>query len=203
MVLIDWALPIVAFCASSTFTPGPNNVMITASGANFGFRRSIPHILGIAIGFGVMNLCVGLGLGGVFAAYPDLHVVLKYASIAYLTYLAWKIATASGAGKGEDKGKPFTFLQAAAFQWVNPKAWVIAIGAVSTFTTVGGDLMAEVMAMSLIFMVVTFPSASMWAMFGLMIGKFLQTPGRLRAFNWTMAGILMLSLLPATGLLDY
>ena len=88
MVFIDWALPIVAFCASSTFTPGPNNVMITASGANFGFRRSIPHILGIAIGFGVMNLCVGLGLGGVFAAYPELHVILKYASIAYLTYLA-------------------------------------------------------------------------------------------------------------------
>ncbi|MCW8916074.1 MAG: LysE family translocator [Magnetovibrio sp.] len=197
MDLLDWAIPVIVFGASSTFTPGPNNVMITASGVNFGFRRSIPHMLGIAIGFAVMNLAVGMGLGQVFETYPKIHLVLKYISIAYLTYLAWKIATSDQASQSSSTGKPFTFIQAAAFQWVNPKAWVVAIGAVSTFTTVGGDLLFEVMMMSLIFMLVTIPSASTWAMFGIVIRRFLQTPKRLRAFNWSMAGLLMISLVPA------
>lgn len=197
MDMIGLVIPVVVFCATATFTPGPNNVMVTASGVNFGFRRTIPHMLGIAIGFAVMNLAVGLGLGRVFETYPQTHIVLKYVSIAYLTYLAWKIAT-SGEIKGVQKrAKPFTFIQAAGFQWVNPKAWVIAVGAVATFTTVGGDLMAEVMLISLIFLLVTFPSVSAWAYFGTVISKYLHTPKRLRAFNWFMAGLLLLSLVPA------
>ncbi len=196
MNFFDWAIPVIVFGASATFTPGPNNVMITASGVNFGFRRSIPHMLGIAIGFAVMNLAVGLGLGQVFEAYPEIHMVLKYVSIAYLTYLAWKIAMSGQTSQSGSSGKPFTFIQAAAFQWVNPKAWIIAIGAVSTFTTVGGDLLFEVMMMSLIFLLVTLPSTSTWAMFGIVISRFLKTPIRLKMFNWSMAGLLMASLLP-------
>ena len=199
MPLLDLVIPVTVFAAVSLSSPGPNNVMITASGVNFGFRRTIPHMLGIAIGFAVMNLAVGFGLGRVFETYPLIHVVLKYISIAYLVYLAWKIANSGPVEEGRARSKPFTFLQAAAFQWVNPKAWVIAVGAVATFTTVGGDLLAEVMVMSLIFLVMTIPSASTWTFFGTVIGRFLRTPGRLKAFNWFMAGLLLLSLIPAIG----
>jgi len=197
MALLDLVVPVTVFAAVSVSSPGPNNVMITASGVNFGFRRTIPHILGIAVGFAVMNLAVGLGLGRVFETYPQIHLVLKYVSIAYLVYLAWKIANSGRAEGAKTRSKPFTFLQAAAFQWVNPKAWAIAVGAVATFTTVGGDLLAEVLVMSLIFLLMTFPSAGTWTYFGTVIGRYLQTPRRLKAFNWFMAGLLLLSLVPA------
>lgn len=197
MDLLDQIIPLIVFCATAVFTPGPNNVMVTASGVNFGFMRTVPHILGIAVGFAVMNLLVGLGLGSVFETYPEIHVVLKYVGMAYLVFLAWKIAM-SGEVKGvRARAKPFTFIQAAAFQWVNPKAWAIAVGAVATFTTVGGDLLIEVMVMSVIFFLVTFPSAGTWAFFGIVIGRFLHTPVRLKAFNGFMAGLLLLSLIPA------
>lgn len=197
MPLLDLVIPVTVFAAVSVSSPGPNNVMITASGVNFGFRRTIPHMLGIAIGFAVMNLAVGLGLGRMFETYPLIHVVLKYVSIVYLVYLAWKIANSGPVEEGRARAKPFTFLQAAAFQWVNPKAWAIAVGAVATFTTVGGDLLGEVMVMSLIFLLCTIPSASTWTFFGTVIGRFLHTPERLKAFNWFMAGLLLLSLVPA------
>lgn len=193
---LDLILPVTAFAFSAVLTPGPNNVMITASGVNFGFRGTIPHMLGIAIGFALMNLGVGVGLGGVFETYPEVHRVLKYGSVAYLLFLAWKIATAGEAKAGKARTKPLTFLQAAAFQWVNPKAWVIAIGAVSTFTTLGGDLLTEVVIMSVIFLLVTLPSVSLWAFFGAIIARYLHNPRRLRAFNWSMAGLLVLSLIP-------
>ena len=197
MDLFDQIIPLTVFCATAVFTPGPNNVMVAASGGNFGFVRTVPHMLGIAVGFAVMNLMVGLGLGTVFETYPQIHVVLKYVGMAYLVFLAFKIAT-SGAVQGvKAEAKPFTFVQAAAFQWVNPKAWAIALGAVATFTTLGGDLLVEVTLMSVIFFLVTFPSASTWAVFGTLIGRFLHTPGRRNAFNWFMAGLLLLSLIPA------
>jgi len=197
MALLDLVVPVMLFSAASLSSPGPNNVMVTASGVNFGFRRTIPHMLGIAIGFAVMNLAVGLGLGRVFETYPQIHLVLKYVSIAYLVFLAWKIANAGHVKEGKARAKPFTFVQAAAFQWVNPKAWAVAVGAVATFTTVGGNLLGEVLLMSLIFLLWTIPSASTWTFFGTVIGRFLHTPGRLKAFNWFMAGLLLLSLIPA------
>lgn len=197
MALIELIIPVAIFGSIATFTPGPNNVMVTASGVNFGFRRTIPHLLGIAIGFAVMNLGVGIGLGRLFEMYPDIHVVLKYVSIAYLSYLAFKIATAGEAKGGQKSSRPLTFFQAAAFQWVNPKAWVIAVGAVATFTTVGGDLFAEVLLISLIIMIVTIPCSGTWAFFGSVIARYLHTPLRLRVFNGSMAGVLILSLVPA------
>jgi len=197
MSLFDLVIPVTLFSAASLSSPGPNNVMVAASGVNFGFRRTIPHMLGIAIGFAVMNLAVGLGLGRVFETYPQIHVVLKYLSISYLVFLAWKIANSGPVKEGGRRAEPFTFLQAAAFQWVNPKAWAVAVGAVATFTTVGGNLLAEVVVMSLIFLLWTIPSASIWIFFGTVIGRFLHTPRRLKAFNWFMAGLLLLSLVPA------
>lgn len=196
MSYLDLIIPVTIFGLSAVSTPGPNNIMLTASGVNFGFRRTVPHILGIAIGFAVMNLAVGVGLGGVFEAYPTVHMVLKYVCAVYLMYLAFRIATAGEAKTGKARAKPFTFLQAAAFQWVNPKAWAIVVSAVATFTSVGGDLFAEVLLMSVIFLIVTFPSASSWTFFGTVIARYLHNPARLRAFNLTMAALLMLSLVP-------
>jgi len=197
MVLIDLIVPVTVFGVTAIFSPGPNNVMLTASGVNFGFRRTVPHMMGINFGFALMTLAVGLGLGGVFETYPQVHMVLKYVSIAYLVYLAWKIAHAGEAAGARARAKPLTFVQAAAFQWVNPKAWAIAVGAIATFTTVGGDLLAEVVLMAVIFLAVSFPSTGAWAFFGTVIARYLHNPKRLRAFNWTMAGLLLLSLVPA------
>lgn len=196
-MLLDLVVPVTVFGATAVFSPGPNNVMLSASGVNFGFRRTVPHMMGINFGFAVMALAVGLGLGGVFESYPQVHVILKYLSIAYLVFLAWKIARA-GEAKGQRVGAaPLTFLQAAAFQWVNPKAWSIAVGAIATFTTVGGDLLLEVGLISMIFLLVSFPSTSAWAFFGTVIARYLHNPRRLRLFNWLMAGLLLLSLVPA------
>ena len=130
-----WAL--LVFVAVTLFTPGPNNAMLMASGLNFGFRRGLPHLWGVALGFAVMVLAVGVGLGAVFQAYPAMYAALKYVGAAYLLYLAWQIATAgSPEDRADDRGRPITFLDAAAFQWVNPKGWVMAVGAVSTYAAV-------------------------------------------------------------------
>lgn len=196
MALLELIIPVTVFGVSTLCTPGPNNVMLTASGVNFGFRRSVPHMMGITVGFAVMNLAVGMGLGGVFEAYPQIHMGLKYVSIAYLIYLAWKIAMASAAGDETSGAQPFTFVQAAAFQWVNPKAWAIAVSAVATFTTVGGNLYAEVILMSVIFLLLSVPSTSSWAFFGTVIARYLQNPKHRKIFNWSMAGLLLLSLAP-------
>jgi len=196
-MLMDLILPVAVFGATAIFSPGPNNVMLTASGVNFGFRRTLPHMMGINFGFALMTLGVGLGLGGVFLRFPQIHMVLKYVSIAYLVFLAWKIARAGEASGAGTRAKPLTFLQAAGFQWVNPKAWAIAVGAVATFTTVGGNLIGEVLLMSVVFLLVSFPSTSTWAFFGTVIARFLHNPKRLRIFNLSMAALLLLSLVPA------
>ena len=125
---------LTGFAFVSSITPGPNNLMLMASGANFGFWRSIPHMLGILLGFTLMVFLVGLGLAQVFDAYPVLHDVLKVVSVVYMGWLAWKIANAAPPKKGEAAGTPMTFLQAAAFQWVNPKAWAMALTAVTVYS---------------------------------------------------------------------
>ena len=126
--------PLALFALVSSITPGPNNVMLATSGLNFGFRRTIPHLLGVSIGFTLMVFLVGVGLGSVFQQVPALYTVLKHAGAAYLLYLAWKIANAGEMKDGVSRARPMTFLQAAAFQWVNPKAWVMAVGIIATYT---------------------------------------------------------------------
>jgi len=124
----DLLLAFVLFAFATAGTPGPNNMMLLASGANFGFRRTILHILGISAGLGVMVVAMGWGLSGVFRTFPMLHEILKWAGAAYMLWLAWKIATATGINDKSATGQPMTFLEAAAFQWLNPKAWAMALG---------------------------------------------------------------------------
>jgi len=186
----------VLFAFVSSITPGPNNTMLLASGVNFGFRRSIPHALGISIGFMLLVISVGLGLGEVFKLLPWAYTLLRYVGATYLLYLAWKIATAGGMSDSTDeRGKPMTFLAAAAFQWVNPKAWIMALGAITTYTPAEGYV-TNVLVIALVFAVVNLPSVCVWLGCGTGLRNLLREPRWVRLFNGVMAGLLVLSLYP-------
>ncbi len=188
-------LAYVLFCFATAGTPGPNNMMLLASGANFGFRRTILHILGISAGLGFMVLAMGLGLGGVFRAYPVLHEILRWVGGAYMLWLAWKIGTSSSVNDKAVGARPMTFLQAAAFQWVNPKAWAMALGAVTTYAPEGsGWTIVPLLAGT--FMLVGAPCSAAWAGFGQGLRPFLDRPAILRTFNISMAVLLVVSLYP-------
>ncbi|MEP5155341.1 LysE family translocator [Planktotalea sp.] len=188
-----FALTLFAFVSSAT--PGPNNLMLMASGANFGFRRTIPHMFGIGLGFAFMIFCVGVGLMQIFDRFPILHTVLKVVSVVYLLWLAWKIAnSAAPEGEVNTSAKPFTFLQAALFQWVNPKAWTMALTAITVYAE--DQSARSVFIVALAFGVVNFPSVSIWTVLGQQLARFLTSTARLRTFNWSMAGLLILSLYP-------
>ncbi len=190
----DLLLALIGFAFVTSVTPGPNNLMLMTSGANFGFRRTVPHMLGVALGFVFMAAAVGLGLAGVFHTVPQAKTALKAASVVYMLWLAWKFANAAAPEGAREGARPMTFLQAAAFQWVNPKAWAMALGAVSAYAP--GETVGAVLLVAAIFGAVNLPTVSTWVWAGTGIRRFLGTPGRLRAFNWTMAGLLVLSLWP-------
>lgn len=194
----DLFLALLGFAFVTSVTPGPNNMMLLASGVNFGLRRTLPHMLGISLGHAVLVSSVGLGLAGVFHSLPVLTVVLKVVSVGYMLWLAWKIAHAAAPTAGKAGARPFSFLQAAAFQWVNPKAWAMALGAISAYAP-GGDLRG-VLLVALVFACVNLPSVSIWAAMGERLRHWLTAPARLRAFNWTMAVLLVASLLPVLRL---
>lgn len=196
---LDVLTALAGFAFVLSATPGPNNVMLMASGANFGLRRTVPHMLGISLGHALMVVLVGLGLGAALQAAPWAGAALKVASVAYMAWLAWRIARAAapeerGAGDRSGGGRPFTFLQAAAFQWVNPKAWAMAVGAVSLYAPSG--TLAAVALVAAVFAAVNLPSVSLWAALGTQLRRVLTSPARLRAFNWTMAALLIASLYP-------
>ncbi|CUH83529.1 LysE family translocator [Thalassovita mediterranea] len=185
---------LAAFAFVTSVTPGPNNLMLMTSGANYGFRRSIPHMLGIAVGFTVMVALVGVGLMGLFDAVPVTYTVLKVAGIAYLLWLAWKIANAGMPDTSGRTGKPMTFLQAAAFQWVNPKAWQMALTAITLYAP--DRSMWSVLVVAMIFGAINLPTVSSWTILGQQMSRVLSSPLRLRVFNVTMAALLVASLLP-------
>jgi len=182
------------FALVSSITPGPNNLMLMASGANFGFRPTIPHMLGIGLGFMVMLLLVGVGLIGVFDSVPNSYETLKVVSVAYLCWLAWKIATAAPPDGTEKTGKPFTFLQAAAFQWVNPKAWTMTLSAMTLYAA--DRSFGAIMVVTLVFGIINLPAVSLWTVVGQKMQILLTRQTRLRIFNATMAFLLMSSLVP-------
>ncbi|MBK5008263.1 LysE family translocator [Pseudomonas sp. S60] len=193
---VDLLAAFILFAFVSSITPGPNNTMLLASGVNFGVRRTIPHAMGVSIGFMAMVLAVGLGLGEVFKAWPSLYTVLRYAGAAYLLYLAWKIANAGPVGAAARQGsKPFGFWAAAAFQWVNPKAWVMAVGAITTYTPAQGYV-TNVVVIAALFALVNLPSVGIWVMFGSALRSVLQNPRWLMLFNVLMALLLVISLYP-------
>lgn len=185
---------LILFAFVSSATPGPNNLMLMASGANYGFTRSIPHMLGISIGFSMMIVLVGAGLSQIFDTYPISHMILKIISVGYLSYLAWKIATAAPIKRNMSERKPMTFLQAAAFQWVNPKAWAMALTALSVYAP--GQTLAAFAVVGLVFGLVNLPSITLWTMMGQQMARVLTNPRRLQVFNWSMAGLLIASLYP-------
>jgi threonine/homoserine/homoserine lactone efflux protein len=191
----DLLLAFAAYAFVTSITPGPNNTMLLASGVTFGFGPSVPHILGISIGFAVMVLAVGLGVGALFTAVPLLYDLLRVVGALYLAYLAWRIAR-SGPVEGEGTaGKPLSFWQAAAFQWVNPKAWVMAMGAVTAYTPQQGYF-ANVVIVALVFMLVNAPCVSAWAGTGVALRRILSDPRWVRVFNVGMALLLVASLYP-------
>lgn len=198
MLTAELFTALLAFAFVSSITPGPNNLMLMTSGTNFGFVRTIPHMLGVSLGFTLMIVLVGGGLAKIFELYPLAHLILKYASCAYLLWLAWKIATSPppGAKAGADaQAKPMTFIQAALFQWVNPKAWTMALTAVSAYT-LPTDPVISLMIVAAVFGAVNLPSVSSWALLGMQLRRVLSDPLKLRIFNIAMALTLVATLYP-------
>ena len=193
---MDYLLALFVFAFSTTATPGPNNVMIMTSGLNFGIKRSIPHFLGICIGFPFMVLLVGAGLGGMFEAFPFMHSLVQIVGVVYLLYLAWKIACSEAAVAGKNASTPLTFIQSSLFQWVNPKAWMMATGAVAAFSTPDGNIWLQVLLIALAFFISAFPAVGIWLFFGVKLRRFLSQPKQRKIFNWVMAGLLVISILP-------
>ena len=185
-------LALAGFALVTSVTPGPNNLMLMASGANFGFRRSVPHMLGISIGHAFIIVLVGAGLIQIFDTWPLLHTAMKWLGMAYLVFLAWKIANASQIQTGKGSARPMTFLQAAAFQWVNPKGWFMALTAITVYAPT--QSFWAIFSVAFTFAVVNLPSVSIWTALGQKLRVILTSRSRLTAFNWTMAALLIASM---------
>jgi len=186
----------LAFMVVMYFTPGPNNIMLLASGLTYGFRRTIPHIAGIVIGFAFMVAAVGLGLGTVFLAYPILQTILKYAGAVYLVYLAAVIAMSGPTTPDGESGRgPMTFWGAAMFQWINAKGWVIVIGTITAYAAIA-QFPLNIAIQTLISLLVGTVSTVVWALFGTALRPVLTSERLVRAFNIVMALLLLASLYP-------
>ncbi|WLD57996.1 LysE family translocator [Salinispirillum sp. LH 10-3-1] len=193
-----YVLSLLLFTFVATITPGPNNIMLTASGANFGFRRTVPHLLGIAFGFSFMAIVVALGLGVVFEMWPMLYTLLKIVGSAYLLFLAWKIYRAGRVQlqRNEDlakDAKPLSFWQAAAFQWVNPKAWTMVLTALAAFSLPPPLHIWSSAAVIVAYFVVSFPACSFWALLGQEVVKLLRSDRARLWFNGTLASLTVAS----------
>ena len=192
---LETFLSLIVFAFVTSVTPGPNNMMLFASGVNFGFRRTLPHMLGIGGGFFSLLLGVGFGLGALLTTVPELYTALKLLGGAYLVYIAWKIGMSRALPDGKVGAVPMTFVEAAAFQWVNPKAWVMAVTAMTLYTD-PSRYAFSVMLVGLAFALTNMPSVSTWAGFGSAMRSWLSDPVRLKWFNITMAVLLVASLWP-------
>ncbi len=192
-------LALAAFAFVASITPGPNNIMLMASGTNFGFRRTIPHMLGVVLGMAMLLSVMGAGLYQLFDRIPLAYTALKWISVAYLLFLAWKIATAASPIRGDDlqaEGpRPFSFFQAALFQWVNPKAWTMGLAAIATYTSKNAPF-ASLAVLVAVFAIINVPSVSVWTLMGVQVRRVLSRPNWLRAFNITAALLLLASLYP-------
>ncbi len=187
---------VLPFLVSMSFTPGPNNIMVASSGVNFGFRRTIPHMLGITIGVALMLLLVGFGLAQVFVAVPFVHQLLKVLAALYLIYFAWRIANAARMAAADSISRPLTVLQGAAFQCVNIKAWIVAISGITTYTVLDASLPLQICQMDALSAAMALASVLCWTLFGQWLRQFLNTDQRLRWFNYTMAVLLIASIIP-------
>ncbi|MGN2669862.1 LysE family translocator [Aliivibrio fischeri] len=182
-------LALITFAFVGAFTPGPNNIMLMASGANVGFVRTIPHMLGVIFGFAFMLVLVGFGLIQIFHTYPQLEKGLQVVSAIYLLYLAYKIARSEPVDSRVGDYKPMSFLAAASFQWVNPKGWSMALSVMSIYATTSD--MFSVLLIAFVFICINVPTVSFWTVAGKELQKRLKTPRHLKLFNYSMAGLLV------------
>lgn len=192
---MEYYLSLITFTFVGGITPGPNNMMLLASGLNHGIRKSMPHYLGICIGFPIMVAVVGFGLGTLFKEYPSIYIYIKVSGIAYLLYLAWKIGNAGNLSASSKIRQPLTFIQAALFQWLNPKAWVIAVGALAAFT-MPDDVAQSVAMIIFVYFVMGFICMAIWLKLGEGLQQFLRRGRRIHYFNLVMALLLALSVIP-------
>jgi threonine/homoserine/homoserine lactone efflux protein len=197
VVSLSWFFSALAFAVAMGATPGPNNTMLAASGANYGFRRTLPHFFGVSFGFPLMFLIVAF-VGKSLLANPTVHGVMKWLGVGYLLWLAFSIATAKPktGGSGSAPSRPLSFWQAALFQWINPKAWIIVAGAIATYTLPGGDSVRASLLLATILFGVSLMTSAGWTAIGVGVSRVLTVPGSMRFFNWTMAALLVASLIP-------
>jgi threonine/homoserine/homoserine lactone efflux protein len=189
-------LALFIFAFSAAITPGPNNIMLMSSGLNYGVKKSLPHLFGICLGFPLMVLLTGIGLGSIFERFPVAHTMIQIFGVLYLLYLAWMIATTKNQEMSTTQSKPLNFWQAALFQWINPKAWIMATGAIATYTTLNTNIYQQISTIALIFLTTAFPSAATWLFFGANLKRFLQKPKQQHIFNRVMALLLVGSIIP-------
>ncbi len=190
-------ISITSFGLASTMTPGPNNIMLLSSGLTFGYKRTLPHALGINFGFPVMVICVGLGVGKLFEMFPFVYTILKVVGISYLLWMAWHIANSKGSLNAENRSdKPFTFFQAALFQWINPKAWMVAITSTAAFITDHQIALIQVIIIACIYFFCAIVSTNAWSLGGVILKRFIQNERLVQIFNITMAILIVGSILP-------
>lgn len=199
---MEYFLSLTVFTFVAGITPGPNNMMLMTSGLNHGIRKSLPHYFGICLGFPVMVAIMGFGMSAVLSRYPNIFLIIKILGISYLLYLSWKIANAGNTKASLQVRKPFSFIQAAAFQWLNPKAWAIALGALATFT-LPGKFEFSVIVILAFYLVTGLVTMAIWLKLGQSLKQFLNTEKRVQRFNIAMAMLLAVSILPMayTGLM--
>jgi threonine/homoserine/homoserine lactone efflux protein len=188
--MVNWLLPLVGFSLVSSVTPGPNNILLWAAGAQFGFSRTLPHVLGTAVGLGAMTLAVAAGLGVVATSVPQIAFAMKVAGSVYLLYLAYQITGANALRRGA-VARPLGLLQAAAFQVINPKAWIFALGAITTFRPADMPILVGGALVALTMMIVIVPSASLWAAGGDVLNRLFESERGRRLVNFIMATIVV------------
>jgi threonine/homoserine/homoserine lactone efflux protein len=197
-----WIATVSGFALVMAGTPGPNNTLLTASGANYGFRRTLPHLVGVALGVAVIFLAVG-AVGSAVVSDPRLSESLKWVGLAYMLWLAWKIGsarptTAAASADQRSASKPLTLMQGALFQLVNPKLWAMVAGAVTAYGSAAADEnpLRIAVAFALIFGIATFAGTAVWALMGVQVGRLIRRERAVRLFNWTMAAALVASVIP-------
>ena len=190
-------ISIVSFTLATVLTPGPNNIMMLSSGLTFGYKKTIPHMIGVAIGFPLMVIAVGLGIGVMFESFPIVYKVLKYIGISYLLWMAYKIATSNDSYENKTQNtKPFTFIQAALFQWLNPKAWIMAISSTTSFIVSNHNTTLQVLIIAFIYFLSGIISTNTWTLGGVFLNKFIKNRNSVKIFNITMALFIVLSVIP-------
>lgn len=189
-------IPLILFCFSTSITPGPNNIMIMMSGAKFGLLKSMPHYLGICIGFNLMVFLVGIGLGEIFNQLPILHTGIKYLGTLYMLYLAVSlIRSTEGLHGATEQSKPLTFIQAILFQWINPKAWIMAVGVIATYSAPNLNSVYQSLIITSVFFITGLPCIGSWFVFGIGISRYLSSKLHMKIFNIIMGILLIISIL--------